>query len=89
MATKARRTIEGLKYIASSPPRENGGFHPEAVKTAKAALRLIARMRRALREVLPALQRAAQEGGGSGYYQHAADVALAAIAWASAEPKER
>ncbi len=31
-------TIERLKYIADSPPREQGGFHEEAIKTAKAAL---------------------------------------------------
>jgi len=38
--------LAGLRYIASSPPRERGGFHPNAVATAKAALRLIARLRR-------------------------------------------
>lgn len=36
----------GLKYIAESPPHEHGGFHPEAVRIAKAALRLIAMLRR-------------------------------------------
>jgi hypothetical protein len=37
----------GLRYIAASPAREHGGFHPEAVRTAKSALRLIARLRKA------------------------------------------
>lgn len=36
----------GLKYIAASPPREYGGFHPNAVATAKKALKLIASLRR-------------------------------------------
>jgi hypothetical protein len=36
----------GLKYIARSPKHEHGGFHPEAIKTAKAALRLIYQLRR-------------------------------------------
>lgn len=36
----------GLRYIASSPPQEHGGFHPEAVSIAKAALRLIAKLGR-------------------------------------------
>jgi hypothetical protein len=31
----------GLKYIAQSPSREDGGFHENAIKTAKDALRLI------------------------------------------------
>ena len=39
----------GLRYIADSPPTEHSGFHPEAVRTAKAALRLIARLRRRIR----------------------------------------
>ena len=30
--------IEGLQYIAESPPHEHGGFHPSAVETAKNAL---------------------------------------------------
>lgn len=40
--TESDRTIlEGLDYIASSPPKEFGGFHPNAVTTAsKAAARL-------------------------------------------------
>jgi hypothetical protein len=32
------QVIDGLKYIANSPSPKNGGFHPEAVKIAKAAL---------------------------------------------------
>ena len=34
--------ICGLKYIARSPDREHGGFHENAIATAKQALRLIA-----------------------------------------------
>ncbi len=30
--------IERLKYIADSPNAEHGGFHPEAIKTAKDAI---------------------------------------------------
>ncbi len=33
--------ICGLKYIARSPEREHGGFHENAVQTAKDALALI------------------------------------------------
>lgn len=42
-----RKTVaeSGLLYISSSPSREHGGFHPEAVRAAKAALRLIAKLR--------------------------------------------
>ena len=43
---KKTKAEVGLQYIADSPPREYGGFHPEAVKAAKAGLRLIARLRR-------------------------------------------
>ena len=32
--------IDGLKYIANSPS-EKGGFHPETIKIAKAALEII------------------------------------------------
>ena len=39
----------GLRYIANSPSEDFGGFHPETVRTAKAALRLIARLKRRLR----------------------------------------
>lgn len=35
----------GLRYIAKSPPPEYGGFDAETVRLAKAALRLIARLR--------------------------------------------
>lgn len=31
-------TVSGLRYIADSPSREYGGFHPQAVEIAKAAL---------------------------------------------------
>ena len=37
--------ICGLRYIASSPSKEHGGFAPEAIATAKAALREIYRLR--------------------------------------------
>lgn len=36
-------TIEGLKYIADSPPREYGGFHENAVQAAKSALHYLTR----------------------------------------------
>lgn len=38
--------ICGLYYIANSPTKENGGFHPEAVKTAKGAIRLIRKLQK-------------------------------------------
>lgn len=38
--------ICGLKYIANSPPKERGGFAPEAIATAKDAIRYIYRLRR-------------------------------------------
>lgn len=37
---------DGLTYIAESPPMEHGGFHPNAVATAKAALQGIERLER-------------------------------------------
>ena len=37
--------IEGLRYIADSPPREHGGFHPNAVQAARDAIAEIARLR--------------------------------------------
>ncbi|MFA5135701.1 MAG: hypothetical protein WC505_08020 [Patescibacteria group bacterium] len=39
-------TIAGLRYIASSPPQEGGGFHANAIMTAKSALHHIARLRK-------------------------------------------
>lgn len=40
----------GLRYIANSPPREHyGGFHPQAVEAAKSGLRLIARLKSAVK----------------------------------------
>ena len=33
--------ISNLEYIADSPAREYGGFHPQVVETAQAALRFI------------------------------------------------
>ncbi len=44
-----RWTLAGLRYIAASPPREYGGFHPETVKIAKAALWHLRERRRKLR----------------------------------------
>ena len=41
--------MEGLRYIAESPSREHGGFHPEAIKTAQAAIKEIERLRGALK----------------------------------------
>lgn len=38
----------GLQYIADSPAAQQGGFHPETVKIAKSALRLIRKLRRAV-----------------------------------------
>lgn len=39
--------ICGLKYIAHSPKQEHGGFAPEAIAIAKAAIREIYKLRRA------------------------------------------
>jgi hypothetical protein len=36
----------GLQYIADSPKPEYGGFNPETVKIAKAALRVIRKLRK-------------------------------------------
>jgi hypothetical protein len=41
-------TPEGLEYIASSPSREHGGFHPNAIKAAQDALLEIRRLNAAL-----------------------------------------
>jgi hypothetical protein len=40
--------IADLQYIADSPAPEHGGFHPNAVQTAKAAIDEIHRLRIAL-----------------------------------------
>lgn len=37
-----KETIAGLKYIAKSPRKEHGGFHPETINVAKSALRYLA-----------------------------------------------
>ena len=36
----------GLRYIARSPAREHGGFHPETVKIAKQSIRLILKLKK-------------------------------------------
>ncbi|MCU0916973.1 MAG: hypothetical protein MUC88_20785 [Planctomycetes bacterium] len=36
----------GLRYIAEAPAYEYGGFNPQTVRIAKAALRMIGRLRR-------------------------------------------
>lgn len=40
-----------LAYIAASPPREHGGFHPQVVETAKAAIAELASLRERVREL--------------------------------------
>lgn len=40
-AAERADVIVGLEYIANSPSSEHGGFHPSAVETAKAALKLL------------------------------------------------
>lgn len=41
--------MSGLAYIADSPPQKYGGFHPNAIATAKEALAEIRRLRSDLR----------------------------------------
>jgi hypothetical protein len=43
--------IVALRYIASSPAPEHGGFHLEAVRTARRAIREIQRLRRKLKRL--------------------------------------
>jgi hypothetical protein len=38
---RRQEIIDGLKYIADSPAKKYGGFHPNAVSVAKAALKII------------------------------------------------
>jgi len=45
---KNNYAIGGLKYIASSPKPEDGGFHPETVRIAKVSLKEIRKLRTAL-----------------------------------------
>lgn len=40
-----RETMLALHYIAQSPPREYGGFHPNTVAIAKNALRHLKRLK--------------------------------------------
>lgn len=42
---------DGLEYIATSPTREHGGFHPLAVETAQAAIAEISRLRQIVIDV--------------------------------------
>ncbi len=49
--------IERLQYIADSPDREHGGFHPEVVQTAKDAIAELT----ALREFVASLNSLAFE----------------------------
>jgi hypothetical protein len=58
----------GLKYITDSPPHEHGGFHPQTVETAKAALKEIRRLRLAVRWALGEHGDFAQRQPGQGYY---------------------
>lgn len=44
--------LEGLRYIADSPAREHGGFHPEVVRTAKAAIERVGELQEELQAVL-------------------------------------
>jgi len=39
--------LENLKYIANSPDREHGGFHPNTVNIAKEAIEQIERLEKA------------------------------------------
>lgn len=51
-------TIDGLLYICDSPPHEYGGFHPNAVQTAKDAVKSIAYLKEiamAANEVMPSI----------------------------------
>jgi hypothetical protein len=48
--------IDGLQYIADSPPKEYGGFHENAIQTAKDALQSIAYLKEiamAANEIMP------------------------------------
>ena len=38
---RRQEVITGLRYIVESPLQKNGGFHPEVVRVAKAALKII------------------------------------------------
>lgn len=42
---RLRQTMAALKYVAQSPSRKWGGFHPTLVLTAKSALWHIAQLR--------------------------------------------
>lgn len=41
MTKKERAALDGLQYIAASPPYEHGGFHPNAVQAAKDGIEVI------------------------------------------------
>ena len=43
--TAAARLLDRLKYIADSPPRKHGGFHENAIQTAKDAITHIKNLR--------------------------------------------
>jgi hypothetical protein len=68
LADAAGSVISWLKYIAESPDRQSGGFHLNAVTTAKSALREIRRLRRAVRWALGENGNFAQRPPGAGAY---------------------
>jgi hypothetical protein len=41
-----KEVINRLKYIADSPSQQKGGFHPETIKTAKAAIKILEKTKR-------------------------------------------
>lgn len=60
MSTPSPGLRDRLQYILDSPPRENGGFHPEAVETARQAMAMLDecdRLRAANAELLEAVKR--------------------------------
>lgn len=69
-------TERRLRYLANSPSHEHGGFEPQIIETAKAALRLIALLRKQGRRHRrgPELHRRFEgAGGGRGADEGPAD----------------
>lgn len=86
-------TLRCLEYIADSPPREGGGFHPQTVEIAKAAKFHIGDLQRAWLEMAQRLEMAERKLADLGYQRSTAAAAYGAYFHAgdqtsSANPKD-
>ncbi len=63
MGETTQGVLDGLRYIADSPAQEHGGFHPNAVQTAKLAILHIDALSRLLYRAIRELEYVQQVPG--------------------------